>query len=49
MRPVEGPGTPRSGTIVTQRLCCELPGVVMPPETHFLHLFASRAPGGGGP
>ncbi|MEN3535362.1 sulfotransferase [Microbispora sp. ZYX-F-249] len=33
-------GTPRSGTTVTQRLCCELPGVVMPPETHFLHLFA---------
>lgn len=33
-------GTPRSGTTVTQRLCCELPDVAMPPETHFLHLFA---------
>lgn len=33
-------GTPRSGTTLVQRLCCELPGVVMPPETHFLQLFA---------
>jgi hypothetical protein len=35
-------GTPRSGTTVTQRLCCELAGVAMPPETHFLQLFAPR-------
>ncbi|MFC0528967.1 sulfotransferase family protein [Phytohabitans kaempferiae] len=35
-------GTPRSGTTLTQRLCCELPGVAMPPETHFLHRFAPR-------
>ncbi|HEY6796554.1 MAG TPA: sulfotransferase [Kineosporiaceae bacterium] len=33
-------GTPRSGTTLLQRLCCELPGVAMPPETHFLQLFA---------
>jgi hypothetical protein len=35
-------GTPRSGTTLTQRLCCELPGVGMPAETHFLHLFTPR-------
>ncbi|MDQ7904971.1 sulfotransferase [Phytohabitans sp. ZYX-F-186] len=35
-------GTPRSGTTLTQRLCCELPGVAMPPETHFLHRYAPR-------
>ena len=28
-------GSPRSGTTLVQRLACELPGVVMPPETHF--------------
>ena len=28
-------GTPRSGTTLLQRLACELPGVGMPPETHF--------------
>jgi hypothetical protein len=33
-------GTPRSGTTLTQRICCELPGVAMPPETHLLQLFA---------
>ncbi|MFN2557322.1 MAG: sulfotransferase [Nitriliruptorales bacterium] len=32
-------GTPRSGTTLVQRLACELPGVVMPPETHFFSLF----------
>lgn len=35
-------GTPRSGTTLTQRLCCELPGVAMPAETHFLHRYAPR-------
>lgn len=33
-------GTPRSGTTLVQRLACELSGVVMPPETHFLSLHA---------
>ncbi|MDQ4130854.1 MAG: sulfotransferase [Actinomycetota bacterium] len=28
-------GTPRSGTTLLQRLACELPGVQVPPETHF--------------
>jgi hypothetical protein len=28
-------GTPRSGTTLVQRLACELPGVVVPPETAF--------------
>ena len=28
-------GTPRSGTTLVQRLACEVPGVVTPPETHF--------------
>lgn len=28
-------GTPRSGTTLVQRLACEIPGVGMPPETHF--------------
>jgi hypothetical protein len=28
-------GTARSGTTLIQRLCCELPGVWVPPETHF--------------
>jgi Sulfotransferase family len=32
-------GTPRSGTTLVQRLACELPGVRVPPETHFLPLF----------
>lgn len=31
-------GTPRSGTTLVQRLACELPGVAMPPETHFFNL-----------
>lgn len=33
-------GTPRSGTTLVQRLACELPGVRVPPETHFFSLFA---------
>lgn len=33
-------GTARSGTTLTQRLACELPGVRVPPETHFLNRFA---------
>lgn len=33
-------GTPRSGTTLVQRLACELPGVEVPPETHFLSLLA---------
>ncbi|GAA1809155.1 sulfotransferase [Planosporangium flavigriseum] len=33
-------GTARSGTTLTQRICCELPGVAMPPETHLLQLLA---------
>ena len=28
-------GSPRSGTTLVQRLACEIPGVAMPPETHF--------------
>lgn len=32
-------GTPRSGTTLLQRLACELPGVSVPPETHFFSLF----------
>jgi hypothetical protein len=33
-------GTPRSGTTLVQRLACELPGVDVPPETHFFSLLA---------
>lgn len=33
-------GTARSGTTLTQRLACELPGVRVPPETHFLNRYA---------
>lgn len=33
-------GTPRSGTTLVQRLVCELPGVRVPPETHFFKLYA---------
>jgi hypothetical protein len=29
-------GTARSGTTLVQRLACELPGVIVPPETHLL-------------
>jgi hypothetical protein len=44
---VPGPGGPdflivgsaRSGTTLVQRLACELPGVAMPPETHFFDVF----------
>lgn len=32
-------GTARSGTTLTQRLACELPGVRVPPETHFLNRY----------
>jgi hypothetical protein len=32
-------GSARSGTTLVQRLACELPGVGMPPETHFFDLF----------
>lgn len=32
-------GSARSGTTLVQRLACELPGVVVPPETHFFDLF----------
>jgi hypothetical protein len=33
-------GSPRSGTTLVQRLACEIPGVAMPPETHFFSDFA---------
>jgi Sulfotransferase family len=33
-------GTPRSGTTLVQRLASELPGVRVPPETHFFVDFA---------
>jgi hypothetical protein len=32
-------GTPRSGTTLLQRLASEMPGVRVPPETHFFPLF----------
>lgn len=32
-------GTPRSGTTLVQRLACELPGVQVPPETHFFTVY----------
>lgn len=32
-------GSPRSGTTLVQRLLCEIPGVQMPPETHFFSEF----------
>jgi hypothetical protein len=32
-------GTPRSGTTLVQRMACELPGVRVPPETHFFRSF----------
>ena len=34
-------GSPRSGTTLVQRLACEVPGVRMPPETHFFSQFAA--------
>lgn len=34
-------GTPRSGTTLVQRLASELPGVAIPPETHFFSLFVA--------
>lgn len=36
-------GTARSGTTLVQRLCCELPEVWVPPETHFWPLAAEAA------
>jgi hypothetical protein len=35
-------GMPRSGTTLLQRLACELPGVRVPPETHFFRAFARK-------
>lgn len=35
-------GSARSGTTLVQRLACELPGVSIPPETHFFEAFASE-------
>ena len=35
-------GSARSGTTLVQRLACEIPGVGMPPETHFFSSFASE-------
>lgn len=35
-------GSARSGTTLVQRLICELPGVRMPPETHFFSQFAPK-------
>jgi hypothetical protein len=34
-------GSPRSGTTLVQRLACELPGVRVPPETHFFSYFTA--------
>jgi hypothetical protein len=34
-------GSARSGTTLVQRLCCEISGVGVPPETHFFELFVS--------
>jgi len=34
-------GTPRSGTTIVQRLASELPGVHVPPETHFFDLYVT--------
>jgi len=39
-------GTPRSGTTLAQRLACEIDGVRVPPESHFLPAFLSRLLGG---
>src|ERR1051326_1575624 len=35
-------GTPRSGTTLVQRLACDLPGVRVPPETHFFLKLGPR-------
>lgn len=35
-------GSARSGTTLAQRLACELPGVGMPPETHFFDVFVPQ-------
>jgi hypothetical protein len=42
-------GSPRSGTTLVQRLASELPGVAMPPETHFFDLFFPKALKRGAP
>lgn len=42
-------GSPRSGTTLAQRLACELPGVTMPPETHFFDIFVRQLLRRGGP
>jgi hypothetical protein len=34
-------GSPRSGTTLVQRLASELPGVHVPPETHFFDTFVA--------
>lgn len=34
-------GSPRSGTSLVQRLCSEIQGVVVPPETHFYRAFTT--------
>jgi hypothetical protein len=34
-------GSPRSGTTLVQRLACEIPGLRMPPETHFFSQFVT--------
>lgn len=35
-------GTPRSGTTLLQRLCAEIEGIWVPPETHFFRQVANR-------
>ena len=42
-------GSARSGTTLVQRLLCELPGVVVPPETHFFDIFVPELLRRGGP
>ena len=39
-------GMPRSGTTLVQRLAAEIPGVVMPPETHFFPRLGEGLLGG---
>jgi hypothetical protein len=42
-------GSPRAGTTLVQRLACELPGVGMPPETHFLEYVVPQLAAGAAP